>query len=168
MIRHLLISSAFILASTVTFAASVSADEPAAMASGTVATSCYLSKLNDGELGVNSTSNPTVLSSSVSGGTPAKVRIDCDGDAKLTISEPKQTKIISGTTEFLPENLTATASNTALGLSVNSKSKPTGDIFANADAEAIGTIEVNMEAKNGTQNISPGDYEFTVIFTSTP
>jgi hypothetical protein len=169
MIRHLLISSAFILASTVTFAASANAEEPAVMASGIVATSCNLIKLNDGVLGVNSTSNPTVLSSSISGGTPAKVKIDCDGDAKLTISEPQQTTTgLSGKTVFSPLNLTATASNTALGLSVNSKSKPTGDIFANADGDAIGTIEVNMEANNASQNISPGDYEFTVILTSTP
>lgn len=169
MIRHLLISSTFILTSTAIFVPTANADEPAVIASGIVATSCNFIKLNDGELAVNSTSNPTSLSSSESGGTPAKVKIDCDGDAKLTISEPKQTTTgLSGKTVFPTSNLTATASNTALGLSVNSKSQPTGDIFANADGDAVGIIEVNMEANNGSQNISPGDYQFTVILTSTP
>ena len=163
MIRNLLISSAFMFASTVIFASSANADDP--MAYGTLATSCYLSKLNDGVLAVNDISKPTRLSSTLSGGTPAKVNIDCDGDAQLTISKPDQTK---GTTSF--GNLTATATNTALGLNVssNSTSPATGDIFADTQGEAIGTIEINLVADNGAQNIVPGEYEFTVTLTSTP
>jgi len=165
MIRHLLISSAFILASTVTFITSASAEEPSVMAYGSVADFCDFSNPLPGDLVLNS--GGTALSSI--GGTPAKVNIDCNGNAKLTISKPQQKTGLTGKTEFLPLNLTATAKNTALGLDINSESTQGGNIFANSEGEAIGTIEVNMTANNGSGNkISPGEYEFTVTLTSTP
>lgn len=163
MIRHLLISSAFILASTVTLAASANAEEPSVMVYGSVADFCDFGNPLPGDLILNS--GGTALSSI--GGTPAKVDIDCNGNAKLTISKPKQKTGLSGNTLFSDSNLTATAKNTALGLDVNSESSPTGNIFANSEGEAIGTIEVNMTAVNGNK-ISPGEYEFTVTLTSTP
>ena len=157
MIRYLLLTSAFILASTVTFATSANAQQ--ASASGKVAESCDFTKAVPGELILNS--GGTTLTST--GGTPAKVDIDCNGDAKLTISKPVKN---SGTTTFT--KLTATAKNTKLGLDVSSESGTPGNIFANSNGDAIGTIEVNMVAENGSQKISPGEYNFTVTLTSTP
>ena len=159
MIRYLLLSSAFMLASTVTFAASANAQQ--ASASGIVAESCDFTKSVPGELILNP--GGTTLTST--GGTPAKVDIDCNGDAKLTISKPVQNSG-TGTTDFI--NLTATAKNADLGLNASSESPVAGNIVANSDGDAIGTIEVNMVADNGSQKISPGEYNFTVTLTSTP
>ncbi len=159
MIRYLLLGSAFMLASTVTFTTSANAQQ--ASASGIVAESCDFTKSVPGELILNS--GGTILTST--GGTPAKVDIDCNGDAKLTISKPVKN---SGTTNFSNSNLTATAKNTKLGLDVSSESGTPGNIFANSDGEAIGTIEVNMVADNGSQKISSGEYNFTVTLTATP
>lgn len=147
------------LASTVTFAASANAQQ--ASASGIVAKRCDFIKSVPGELILN----PAVTALTSTGGTPAKVDIDCNSDAKLTISKPVQNSG-TGTTTFT--NLTATAKNAALGLNVTSESLTPGNIFANSDGDAIGTIEVNMVADNGNQKISPGEYNFTVTLTSTP
>ncbi len=160
MIRYLLLSSGFILASTLTFTASANAQE--VFASGIVAKSCTFTQSVPGELILNS--GGTTLTST--GGTPAKVDINCNGDATLTISEPVQNSG-SGTTVFT--TLSATANNGVLGLNVSSKSASPGNILAKSkDENAIGTIEVNMVADNGSQKISPGKYNFTVTLTSTP
>jgi hypothetical protein len=164
MIRHLLLGTSFILASSVTFAAVANAEEPTAMANGTVTALCDFGNPQPGELILNS--GGTALSSK-NGGTPAKVDIDCTDDASLTISQPEQTTGLSGNTVFSDSNLTATASNTELGLSLNSTSNSTGNIVANADT-GIKTIEVNMVADKGNIKISSGKYEFKVTLTATP
>jgi hypothetical protein len=169
MIRHLLITSAFLLVNTFIFATTANAEEGSANASGMVADFCNLGNPIDGNLGVNAPSNPTTLSSSASGGRAATVDITCNGDATLTISKPVQTKFLSGKTEFSDENLTATAKNSTFGVNVNSESISTStNIFPGTSGVADMTLEVNMEARNGTQKISPGDYKFTVTITSTP
>jgi hypothetical protein len=154
--RHLLLSSAVILASYFTFATSANAQ----VASGQVATYCDFSNPKSGGLILNPAG--TILSSE--GGTPAQVKIYCNGDATLTISSPLQMK---GSSKFLPLGLSARASNKDLGLNVTSSSPTPGNIFADSEFNAEGIIEVNMTASH-EQRISPGEYEFQVTLTSTP
>jgi hypothetical protein len=163
MIRHVLLSTAFMLASTFTFANSANAED--APASGPVAEMCVFGEPIEGDLIPNSTL--TSLSSE-NGGRSAKVDISCNGNATLTVSKPIQTAIEDGTTVFNSSNLTATARSTILGLNVSSSSTIPGNIVANTGGVAIGTIEVDMVANNGSQKISPGKYTFTVTLTSTP
>jgi len=164
MIRHLLISSAFVLASTVTFVATANAQD--ASANGPVADMCVFSEPTIGQLAVNDTSNPTVLSSSLAGGTAAQVDITCNGNATLTVSPPIQTE--GKTTTF--KSLTAKATSKDLvGLNVDSNSTKPGNININTTEDtASGTIEVNMTADNDGKTISPGQYTFTVTLSSTP
>ena len=157
------------LVNTFIFATTANAEEGSASASGTVADFCNLGNPIDGNLGVNDPSNPTTLSSSAAGGRAATVDITCNGDATLTISKPIQTKFLSGKTAFSSENLTATAKNSTFGVNVTSEDNSTSkNIFASSSGIADMTLEVNMEARNGSQTISSGEYKFTVTITSTP
>ena len=158
MIRHLLISSAFMLATTVTFAGNANAQD--AGAGGTVTDNCTFYGVVPGELIVNS--GGTILQSA-NGGTPASVLIDCNNAATLTISKPKQT---DGTTKFSDAQLTATATSTNLpNINVSSSNASIGNIPADTQE---GKIIVNMEANNGSQKISAGKYSFTVTLTASP
>ncbi|MBW4572219.1 MAG: hypothetical protein KME31_30780 [Tolypothrix carrinoi HA7290-LM1] len=159
MIRHLLMSSALILASTVTFATKAYAED--AGASGTVTGNCTFYNAVPGELILNS--GGTILQSE-NGGTPASVLIDCNNAATLTISKPEQT---DGTTKFLdPQQLTATATSTNLPNNINvSSDGSTGTIPADTQE---GKIIVNMKADNGSNKISAGKYSFTVTLTASP
>jgi hypothetical protein len=162
MIRHLLISSAFILASSVTFAANANAEDGSAGANGTVTDNCTFYGVVPGELIVNS--GGTILQSA-NGGTPASVLIDCNNAATLTISKPKQ-NIETGTTKFLDTQLTATATSPNLpNINVSSSNASIGNIPADTQE---GKIIVNMEANNGDQKISAGKYSFTVTLTASP
>ncbi len=157
MIRHLLISSAFLLASTVTSAVRAYAQE----ASGPVPPNCTFYNAVPGELILNSAG--TILQSE-NGGTPASVLIDCNDAATLTISPPKQ-DIQPGTTEFSDTQLTATATSTNLP-SINVISDgPGGNIPADTQE---GKIIVNMKADNGSTKIFAGNYSFTVTLTASP
>jgi hypothetical protein len=157
MIRHLLISSAFILASTVIFASSANAED--AGADGTVTGNCTFYNAVPGELILNS--GGTILQSE-NGGTPASVLIDCNNAATLTISKPKQT---DGTT-IDPQKLTATATSTNLpNINVSSNGSGNGNIPADTQE---GKIIVNMKADNGSNKISAGKYSFTVTLTASP
>ncbi|MGI2905561.1 hypothetical protein [Tolypothrix sp. VBCCA 56010] len=157
MIRHLLMSSALILASTVTFATKAYAED--AGASGTVTGNCTFYNAVPGELILNSSG--TILQSE-NGGTPASVLIDCNNAATLTISTPKQT---DGTT-IDPQQLTATATSTNLpNINVSSNGSGNGDIPADTQE---GKIIVNMKADNGSNKISAGKYSFTVTLTASP
>jgi hypothetical protein len=159
MIRHLLISSAFLLASTVTSAVRAYAQE----ASGPVSANCTFYNAVPGELILNSAG--TILQSE-NGGTPASVLIDCNDTATLTISKPKQ-DIQPGTTEFSdPQYLTATATSTNLSNNINVISDgPGGNIPVDTKD---GKIIVNMKADNGSTKISAGNYSFTVTLTASP
>jgi hypothetical protein len=158
MIRHLLISSAFLLASTVTSAVRVYAQE----AGGSVAANCTFYNAVPGELILNSAG--TILQSE-NGGTPASVLIDCNYAATLTISKPEQNDIETGTKVFSQTQLTATATSTNLP-SINVISDGTG---GNIPAETQeGKIIVNMKADNGSTKISAGKYSFTVTLTASP
>ena len=161
MIRHLLISSAFILASTVTFAGNANAEDGSAAAGGTVTDNCTFYGVVPGELIVNS--GGTILQSA-NGGTPASVLIDCNNAATLTISKPKQT---DGTTKFSDAQLTATATSPSLpNINITSSSNLSiGNIPADTQE---GKIIVNMEANNGSNKISAGKYSFTVTLTASP
>ncbi|MBD0264777.1 MAG: hypothetical protein ICV78_19250 [Tolypothrix sp. Co-bin9] len=161
MIRHLLISSAFMLTTTVTFAANANAEDGSAGANGTVTDNCTFYGVVPGELIVNS--GGTILQSA-NGGTPASVLIDCNNAATLTISKPKQT---DGTTKFLDAQLTATATSPSLpNINITSSSNASvGNIPADTQE---GKIIVNMEANNGNQKISAGKYSFTVTLTASP
>ncbi|MBD2603959.1 hypothetical protein H6G81_05290 [Scytonema hofmannii FACHB-248] len=157
MIRHLLISSAFLLASTVTSAVRVYAQE----AGGSVAANCTFYNAVPGELILNSAG--TILQSE-NGGTAASVLIDCNDAATLTISPPEQ-DIQPGTTDFPDTQLTATATSTNLP-SINVISDgPGGNIPADTQE---GKIIVNMKADNGSTKISAGKYSFTVTLTASP
>ena len=163
MIRHLLISSAFILASTVTFAANANAEDGSAGANGTVTDNCTFYGVVPGELIVNS--GGTILQSA-NGGTPASVLIDCNNAATLTISKPKQNIIEAGTTNFLDTQLTATATSSNLpNINITSSNASIGNIPADTQE---GKIIVNMEANNGSNKISAGKYSFTVTLTASP
>ncbi len=160
MICHLLISSAFLLASTVTSAVRVYAED--AGAEGAVPANCTFYNAVPGELILNSAG--TILQSE-NGGTPASVLIDCNDTATLTISKPKQ-DIQPGTTEFSdPQQLTATATSTNLP-SINVISNGSGGNIP-ADTQE-GKIIVNMKADNGSNKISAGKYSFTVTLTASP
>ena len=157
MIRHLLISSAFLLTSTVTSAVRAYAQE--AGASGPVPPNCTFYNAVPGELILNS--EGTILQSE-NGGTPASVLIDCNDAATLTISPPQQT---DGTT-IDPQHLTAKATSTDLS-NINVSSDGSGD--GNIPAEnPYGKIIVNMTADNGSNKISAGKYSFTVTLTASP
>jgi hypothetical protein len=158
MIRHLLISSAFLLASTVTSAVRAYAQE--AGAGGTVPANCTFYNAVPGELILNSAG--TILQSE-NGGTPASVLIDCNDAATLTISKIEQ-DIEPGTTEFSDTQLTATATSTDLLLNVSSNGSP-GNIPADTQE---GKIIVNLKANNGSTKISAGKYSFTVTLTASP
>jgi hypothetical protein len=161
MIRHLLISSAFIFASTVTFATIADAED--AGASGTVTGNCTFYNAVPGELILNS--GGTILQSENSG-TPASVSIDCNDTATLTISKPKQNIVETGRTEFLDSQLTATATSTDLpNINLNSNGSGNGDIPAETEGKKI---IVNMKADNGSNKISAGKYSFTVTLTASP
>lgn len=160
MIRHLLISSAFILASTATFATRANAQD--AGAGGSVTPNCNFYNPVPGELILNS--GGTILQSA-NGGTPASVLIDCNKAATLTISTPKQNIIQSGTTKFLDTQLTATATSSNLSNDVSSSNGSSGSIPAETQDEKI---IVNMKADNGSNKISAGKYSFTVTLTASP
>lgn len=161
MIRHLLISSAFIFASTVTFATIADAED--AGASGTVTGNCTFYNAVPGELILNS--GGTILQSA-NGGTPASVLIDCNDTATLTISKPKQNIIGTGTTKFSDTQLTATATSTNLP-NINVTSYNASICTIPAETEE-GKIIVNMKADNGSNKISAGKYSFTVTLTASP
>lgn len=165
MIRHLLLSLVFLLVNNFIFATTANADEGSASASGPVAEMCIFGEPTIGQLAVNDTSNPTILSSEI-GGTPATVPITCNGNATLTVSKPIQTE--GKTTTF--KSLTAKATSKDLvGLNVDSNSTTPGNININTTEDtASGTIEVNMTADNDGKTISPGQYTFTVTLSSTP
>ncbi|MCV3212538.1 hypothetical protein OGM63_03145 [Plectonema radiosum NIES-515] len=161
MIRHLLISSAFIFASTATFATRADAED--AGARGTVTGNCTFYNAVPGELILNS--GGTILQSA-NGGTPASVLIDCNDAATLTISTPKQNIIGTGTTKFSDTQLTATATSTNLpNINVTSYNASIGTIPAETEE---GKIIVNMKADNGSNKISAGKYSFTVTLTASP
>jgi hypothetical protein len=171
MIRCLFSSSVLILISILTLATIDNAEgqeQGSATAIGTVADFCNFSEpINEGELAVNDTSNPTVLSSNLSGGTAAAIKLSSNGDVNLTVNKPEQIEIGSGTTKFSPSNLVATAIN-SFGLNINSNSTDISkNVFAD-DGVANMTINVNMEANNGGQKISAGKYKFIVKLTCTP
>lgn len=156
MIRHLLISSAFLLASTVTSAVRAYAED--AGASGPVAANCTFYNPVRGYLILNS--GGTILQSE-NGGTPASVLIDCNDAATLTISKLEQT---DGTT-IDPQHLTATATSTNLS-NINVSYNGSGGTIP-ADTQD-GKIIVNMKADNGSNKISAGNYSFTVTLTASP
>jgi hypothetical protein len=157
MIRHLLISSAFLLASTVTSAVRAYAQD--AGAGGTVAANCTFYNAVPGELILNDSG--TILQSE-NDGTPASVLIDCNDAATLTISKPQQT---DGTI-IDPQHLTAKATSTNLP-NINVSSDGSGDGNIPADTQE-GKIIVNMKADNGSTKISAGKYSFTVTLTASP
>jgi hypothetical protein len=171
MIRCLFFSSVLILTSILTLATIDNAEgqeQGSATASGTVADFCNLNESTDGELAVNDTSNPTVLSSNSIGGTAGTIKLSSNGDVNLTVDKPDQIEIASGTTEFVKPNLSATATN-SFGLNINSNSPDTSkNVFARDAGVADMTINVNMEASNGVQKISAGKYKFIVKLTCTP
>lgn len=158
MIRHLLMSSAFILITTATFATRANAQD--ASAGGSVTGNCTFYNAVPGELILNSGGN---ILQSENGGTPASVLIDCNDAATLTISKPKQT---DGTTQFLDTQLSATATSTNLSnINVSSSNASIGNIPAETEE---GKIIVNMKADNGSNKISAGKYSFTVTLTASP
>lgn len=160
-ICRLLVSSTVIFTSFLylIFSANANGSEP--ILNAPVLVTCNLFGVSEGKLAVNS--NNTVLSSNASGGIPATMLIDCNGAASLQVDRPQQTNIQTNTTEFLPGNLSATA--TINSLIINSPDNIA--IPVDADGEVKGEITVNMQAIHETP-ISPGEYSFTVTLTAIP
>ncbi|GAX43108.1 hypothetical protein NIES4075_41200 [Tolypothrix sp. NIES-4075] len=155
MLRRSLFACALMLASVVGFASNAKAapvtgdvNQPVKF-TATVPTSCTLApgSTADGVLGVNGTN--TVLSSSIPGGTAAKLTVNCN-NGTLKVAAPTFTSSTATTpTTFAAANLKATVTigtKTAdsLGATI---------ALTNTDTDA----NVNMEATSATA-IAPGTY----------
>lgn len=166
MLRRSLFVSALMLASVVGFASSAKA-APAAgdvnqpvKFSAIVPTSCTLTPdttTADGVLGVNGSN--TMLSSSIPGGTAAKLTVNCN-NGTLKVAAPTLTSSTATTpTTFAAADLKATVT---IGTKTADSSGAT-IALTNTDTDA----NVNMEATSTTA-INSGTYNFTVVVTATP
>lgn len=157
MLRRFLLVSGLILASTIGFASSAKAASEPLEFTGEVPTACTLTNPVAGTLGVNSAN--TTLSSSIDGGTAARINIDCTG-GNLSITAPTKISGSGGTANNDFETLTATIKT------VNDTSVSSGAPAVPIAAADKGTATVNMQASDTTA-IRSGTYTFQVVVTAT-
>lgn len=158
MLRRFLLASGLILASTIGFASSAKAVSEPLEFTGTVPTACTLKNPVDGTLGVDGAN--TMLSSVMTGGTSAKIDVDCDGGS-LSISAPVKT---GGTGNTAQSDFESLAAKITTKSSVTVNSGAAGAPITTADT---GTATVDMTVEDTTAAIQPGTYIFDVVVTAT-
>jgi hypothetical protein len=155
--RSLFVPS-LLLTSILGFATSAKASSAPVIFNATVpAASCTLTNMQPGSLGLNGAN--TTLSSSTTGGSAAKIDINCPSGGNLSISAPSRTGGTAPVTTFSSLTSSITTTN---NITANSSGTATP-----ITALANGTANVNMEATSSAA-LGAGTYVFSVTVTATP
>ncbi|MGI2905553.1 hypothetical protein [Tolypothrix sp. VBCCA 56010] len=157
MLRRSLFVSALMLASVVGFASSAKAVSEPVNLTGIVPTACTLTDVVAGTL-VSSGDNKT-LSSTLSGGAAATLKINCT-TGTVSLTAPTKTAGTTGTTT----NADIETKTAKLTLFDNTSV----DSGAPAIAVVSGAAKVDLVATDTNAALAPGSYTFTTTVTVTP
>jgi len=155
-----LLTSALILVATATVSKSAFAQTVDIPFSGNVSGGCTFGTPTAATLGINTLSNPTILSSAytANGGTAGKISVSCSPSAKLSISIPVKT---SGP-DFTPSSLIGVASTSSGSTNSSSGAAPISLPAGNSIP-----ITIDMYVTNSAP-LQAGTYNYKVTLTAAP
>ncbi|MFH7030094.1 MAG: hypothetical protein ACHBN1_33230 [Heteroscytonema crispum UTEX LB 1556] len=157
MLRRSLFVSALLLAGAFGFASSAKAVDQPVTFGATIDATCNLTTPATGSLAGSLIPNATKTVLSTTGGTPARIGVDC-GTGKIKVSDPVLTSYPAGYTD--------TPTNTATITTLSGQTTGTTDLTLVPGDK--GDAVVKMTSSNGDTEFPAGDYEYTVTVTATP